>query len=227
MESKPRFCHSCGTELVGEATYCASCGAKQPAAIPNAAPDPTPAPAPVATPDSPLVAPKAKLSVFGLILSLAALAVTLFGILMTVLQMSAMMGKDFSNIGLPLLRSGSMGMVMAFVVPLLALILVLAKNKKLTKLGMILACVSLGLQFLFAIVYPIVITRGMDMMKLSFITRSLNGESLFMDCWRLLRFGANTGRQTLQILMSLFASMCYFLKNILALVACLLAGKKK
>ena len=217
METKPVFCSECGAKLTGSATFCASCGAKQEAA-----------PAPVSpAPDNSLAAPKAKLSVFALIVAVLTLGVTLIAIILTIVQMTILYGKDFSNIGAPLLRQNSLGMILAWVTPLVALVSVFVKNKKLAAAGLIAALVSLGIQFLFAVLYAIAMRGGIPLKPLAFMMRTVNGESLFLDIRGLFRFGANTGRETLRYLLSLFASGLYFLKNMLAASACVVVAAKK
>ena len=220
MENKPKFCSECGAQLTGSAAFCPECGAKQQLA-------PAPAPAPEPAPENSLAAPKAKLNVFGLIVAVLALGVTLIAIILTVVQMTVLYGKDMSNIGLPLLRQNALGMVTSLVAPLAAAVLVFVKNKKLALVGLLVALGSLLLQFLIAVFYVIAARGNMPLARLSFIFRPVNGESLFMDLWRLFRVGANTGRQSLQILLSLGASMFYFLKNMLAASACLIVAAKK
>lgn len=222
MENKPVFCSECGAKLTGSATFCASCGAKQ-----EAVPAPAAEAAPVsAAPASSLAESKPKLSKFGLVMTLLALAATLLAVVLNIFYYVAVYGRDFSNIGMSVLQSNSTAMLVAWIAPLVAMVMVLTKNKKLAAVGIIFAGASLVMQFLFGIIYTILMIKGHDMTSLSFIWRHLNGENLFLDLWRLFRFGANSGRQTLQILLSLFVSLIYWLKNILAAIGCLVAAKK-
>lgn len=228
MENKPVFCSECGAKLTGSATFCASCGAKQeaaPAPAVDVAPQVT---APVSpAPDSSLAAAKPKLSKFGLVMTILALGATLLAIVVNILYYVAVYSRDFSNIGMSVLQSNSTAMLMAWIAPLVAMVMVLTKDKKLAIIGLVLALGSIAMQFLFGIIYTILMIKGHNLTSLSFIWRHLNGETLFLDFWRLFRLGANTGRQTLLALLSLFVSMLYWLKNILAACGCLVAAAKK
>lgn len=225
MENKPVFCSECGAKLTGSATFCSACGTKQAAA--PAAPVSAPAAAAAAAPETSLAAPKNKLSVFGLIATLLAVGAALLAIILYICQMTVLMGRDFSNIGLLILRSSSLGMVAAFVVPAFALVCVIARNKKLAVVGLIAALVSLGLQFIVCVAYPFIVRGGVPLARLNFILRPLNGETLFSDLGGLFRSGANTGKETVRYLLSAGASALYLLKNILAAVGCLMAAAKK
>lgn len=234
MENKPVFCSECGARLTGSAAFCPACGAKQVsvAATPTvdvkpATVSPAPVAAPVAAPETSLATAKPQLSKFGLVMTLLALGATLLAVVLNILYYVVLYSRDFSNIGMSVLQSNSTAMLVAWIAPLLAMVMVLTKNKKLAAVGIIFAGASLVMQFLFGIIYTILMLKGHDMASLAFIWRHLNGETLFLDFWRLFRFGANSGRQTLQILLSLFVSLIYWLKNILAAIGCLVAAVKK
>lgn len=250
MEHKPRFCHSCGAALVGEATFCASCGAKQPSVVPASAPapapvvtpEPAPAPAPavtpepapapalvaapVAPPESTLVA-KPTISKVGLIMGILALATTLLAALLVFLYGVALYGDVPNSRPLLLGFFSIQNVLITCIVPLVAILLVLTKNKKVAIVGFILAIASLACQFIVSVAYAICMPAGVDISKFGFILRLVNGEGLFLDLWRLLRYGVRGGPKAMAILLNICASLCYWLKNILAGVACLLAAKKK
>lgn len=230
MEAKKcSFCPTCGAALLGEETFCGSCGAKLPAAV-HAAPAPEVAAAPAAEPavgTAPVtapanaLAPKAKPSVLGLIMSVMALGATLIAVILTVAALAWSLGTNVSTeVGIAFLTQSFTRSLTAWIAPLAALVLVLVKKKKLAVVGIILGGLSLMLQFLFAILYVAVVSNGSAFTALSPLLRLFNGVGLFFQARELIRF-IGIGKMPPHILMNVFAALLYFAKNILAAIACL------
>lgn len=236
METKKySFCPTCGAALLGEETFCGSCGAKLPAAV-HAAPAPEAAAAPAAepvagtapvTPPANALTPKAKLSVFGLIAAVLALGAALLANVLFVVNLVMMYGDIFSEFGMNVLMNSCTGMVVAMIVPLAALLAVFVKNKPLAVAGLIFAVLSLTMQFLFSIVHFFVVQRGLYHPALGFLLRPVNGEALLVDIWQLFHAAGRSGRVLVRLLISLSASLLYFGKNILTAVACLAVVVKR
>ena len=203
-----------------------------PEVVPVAAPDPVPevkpAPAPVSAPANALPR-KAKLSVFGLLVAVLALGATLLANILTIVNFAMVWGNHFSDVAVSFLTNNTTSMFVALLIPFVTLVIVFVKNKPLAAVGLILAILSLAMQFLLSIVYFIAVQRGFNQAIFNILLRFINGEALFLAIQQLFRAIGRNGRAVLQALPNLFASLLFFAKNLLAAFACLavLVKRKK
>ena len=242
MDNKPRFCHSCGAVLVGEAAFCASCGAKQPSAIPTAAPatEAAPvveaAPVPAEAPETSLAAPKkASISVIGLILAIGALCLSLLGsFLFYIFNWLLFLWGNFLEPQrvdpqwlIHLLRRPDflVGLFTGLVVPLIALVAVLIKKKPAAIIGMALIALLIVCQLVITGSY-MGLMRGKPgifrHLPISVIaaTNMVNGEKLFT-------WGRSIFYHKDPYWLCALSDLLFHLKNYMALLACLLVATKK
>ncbi len=224
MENKPVFCTECGAKLTGSARFCSACGAKQEFASTVAA---------VPAPENSLVAPvKAKVSVVALIFAIAALFMTFMTestqLYMLGTQASSDAKFSFDALG-NFLPNPSLytGLLAAWVIPIVAIVLALLKKKPAALVGLIFTGLVLLVQLVLAVLYHRydAYFLGCPMSKLILqLCKMFNGEALFIVLQRVIAtkaLGTSYGFQ------SLFSQLGYYLKNILALVACLAATLKR
>ena len=238
MENKPVFCSECGARLTGSAAFCGKCGAKQPASVspaPVVAPVAEAAPVviPAAAPENSLAAPKKNgISVLGLLLVLAAVFFTFITELIQLYQwgLQATYGKFSFGAALNFLRRSEnvIGLLTAWVMPILALVFVLVRKKPAAIAGLALAAVTLFLQILLAACYRRFVEGYGVRFPLPrlwmFGYRLVNGESLFRT---LRQYSGVHVLFTVFGFRAVFLGLGYYLKNILALLACLMAAVKK
>lgn len=217
METKPVFCSECGAKLTGSTTFCSACGAKQEAA-----------PAVQAAPDNSLAAPKAKLSVIGLIAAIFALSVTFFTEISDLCLM--VFGRTYGSFDFGVLvnclkiPAVYIGLLTAWVLPIAAVVLVLLKKKPAALAGMIATGVIILLQLLLTAYYPQYIrTYGGRFPRLLHTAYQLfNGEYLS----QYLR-SAFSGQHFWQMYMYASVQLNYVMKNVWVLLACLFTAIKK
>ncbi len=244
MENKPVFCSECGAKLTGSAAFCSACGAKQefaPAAVVQ-----TPAPAaepvveaapvvetPAAAPENSLAAPKAKMSVFGLLLAIAAICLSLTASLASFLYelYNATHGFHFdvARTAAMFLRRGGylLGTLTGIVLPLMAMVMVLIKKKPAAIIGLVVVALVIVMQVVVASAY-----KGINMGRVNLfkyvrirpmtLFNLFNGEGLFVNMQRL-----HLSSWPAMQLVRLGVDLMFYLKNILALGACLVATLKK
>lgn len=255
MTMKPVFCSECGAKLTGSATFCSACGAKQefasevvvqtPAPVVEPVVETVPAVEPVveaapvaqipaAAPENSLAAPKARISVAGLILAIAAVLVTFGTELIQMYDMATLVnyGRFSFEALAAYLRNPtfSIGLLTAWVVPLVAVVMVLIKKKPAALVGIILAVLSLVAQILLAAAYTRLLKGRVPVIfrvlpiPANAILNMVNGEALFDTLQRMAGYKIFWSAFGLQRVLPMLA---YYLKNILAMAACLLAVVKK
>lgn len=245
MEQKPVFCSECGAKLTGSGSFCSACGMKQAAVpapeavvIPVAEPAPAPevvvAPVVAPAPDNSIAAPKAKISIFGLILAIAAVLMTFAveSIQMYTVASQAQYGVFSFEALWAYLRNPAffLGLLTAWFVPLVAVVMVLIRKKPAALVGLILAGLSLLAQIIMAAAYSRLMRGHVPALfrvlpvPINTILNMVNGEGLFDTLRRMVATKALWSAYGLR---SLFTVLGYYLKNILAVVACLMAVTKK
>lgn len=230
--NKPRFCHSCGAALVGEAAFCASCGAKQPAAAPAPSPAPAPAPAPapvvapVAPPENALAVP-AKASVPAILLGVISLVLVLIAVLMSTFTRAnlSMYRGEFGMLLRYIWQTQGWGFIAAWIVPLVALVAAIAKKKPVAIIGLALAALSMVMQLIIMLLYNQIMRGEVRFFGLAQLLRIVNGEYLLMQIRSVFSMPFNIRAWRMYI--TLVPHLGFILKNVLSLVVCLLAAKKK